>query len=567
MKDKKVKLSTKIIVGLIAIMTLSLFIIQYLLGITLNIGYAEGYFFVGLYVTTIGVILFTSKIIDMEKTVLDNKKNLKDNIRSANSEVDFKKLILPLVLVAGPFVISILGNIVTSPLFNSKMYSEQIGEIEEVKFEDFFEKLDLTKVPVVDKQLAIKLADKKLGERENLGSQVYVGEPVIQLHKGKLVWVAPLHHSGFFKWLSNMEGTPGYIVVSATNQRDVTYIDSHKIKYQPGSYFNFDITRKVRYSKEGYLEGLVDYSFELNEEGVPFWVISTYKNEKFLGLEEATGIITLNATTGEIAKYRLDQIPSWVDRAQPEYFITNQLQNRGKYIRGVFNFSNKDKFMISELGNIIYNKNSCSLFTGLTSIGADESITSFVSVDMKTKKVYKFNVSGATEYAASMSAEGKVQNLKYVASSPILVNIDGIPTYFMTLKDKEGLIKQYAFVSVKDYTTVATNENVDIAVKEYKKAVSQNSVGKEEIQTAADTTLTLPVVRIGSEKIENDLVYKFILDTKNIEKYKNKTIIFIAKSSISDELALTKEGDTLEIKFSEIDSDVIYVTSVENKTI
>ena len=58
----------------------------------------------------------------------------------------------------------------------------------------------------------------------------------------ELYWVAPLLHSGFFKWLNNREGTPGYVLVSATNERDVKLVQTVnnqpvKIKYQSGAYF------------------------------------------------------------------------------------------------------------------------------------------------------------------------------------------------------------------------------------------------------------------------------------------------------------------------------------------
>jgi hypothetical protein len=61
-------------------------------------------------------------------------------------------------------------------------------------------------------------------------------------------------------------------------------------------------------------------------------------------------------------------------------------------------------------------------------------------------------VSGATEYAAMQSAKGKVQQYEYYATFPILVNLNGIATYFMTLKDAAGLVKMYCFVSVKDFS-------------------------------------------------------------------------------------------------------------------
>ena len=71
----------------------------------------------------------------------------------------------------------------------------------------------------------------------------------------------------------------------------------------------FDITRKVRFGP-GLMTGITDYSFELDDEGQPYWAISTYKNSRGFSLPEADGIILLNATTGQMDRYGMDEVPS-----------------------------------------------------------------------------------------------------------------------------------------------------------------------------------------------------------------------------------------------------------------
>ncbi|MEG0074137.1 MAG: hypothetical protein RR751_06555 [Clostridia bacterium] len=547
----------------IILITVMLGIFQYMTGITLNPLYNEGYAALSMYMFAIGAAILVYFSVADFKGAVQSKVT---NIKIIKDKKDEYKYIITIILMASPIIISIIFGFITSPLFMCNKYKNQIGKIEEKDFKTEFENLDLNKVPVVDQLLAEKLADKKLGEKQSLGSQVITGEPVIQIYNEKLVWVVPLEHSGFFKWLDNIDGTPGYIIVSATDQRDVEFVGNHKIKYQPNSYFNTDIRRKARYSKS-YMQGMVDYSFELNEEGVPFWVITTYKNTKFLGLPEVSGIIALNATTGDMKEYKLKDIPAWVDRAQPEEYIIAQLQNSGEYVKGVFNFSNYGKYRVSQKGNIIYNGNTCYLFTGLTSIGSDESITGFVSVDMKTKKVSRYNVGGATEYAASMSAEGKVQNLGYKSSSPVIVNVDTVPTYFMTLKDKEGLIKQYAFVSVKDYTTVVAADTVELALKAYKKSIGETGQVADENKTETLTAITLKVKRIASERVKDELVYKIMLEDSAVTAEDMKDKIYIAKAALSEELALTNVGDMVEIKVYKTNTKISMVEEIDNKEI
>lgn len=212
-------------------------------------------------------------------------------------------------------------------------------------------------------------------ERPSLGSQVYLGEPTKQLVNGKLVWVVPLHHSGLFKWFTNMSGTPGYVVVSATNTNDVEYVEDYKIKYQPNSYLLDDLQRHLRLNG-ALFDGITDYSFELDESGQPYWIVTSYKNTRGFALPEAKGIYAVNASTGDVQYYSIDEVPDWVDRVQPEDFIVNQINNKGEYVHGIFNFSDKDKYRTSEGEAIIYNNGDCYLFTGLTSIGQDEECPS-----------------------------------------------------------------------------------------------------------------------------------------------------------------------------------------------
>ena len=234
--------------------------------------------------------------------------------------------------------------VLSMPLFNYKAYRDQLGQPEISEFTETVQPLALNQLPVVDKALARELADKKVGENPGLGSQVVLGTPVIQKVNGKLVWVVPLEHSGFFKWLKNLDGSAGYIVVSATDVSDVDLVTDHKIKYQENAYLLDDLNRHVRLFEGGLFRGMTDYSFELDDDGVPYWVITTYKNRWLFSLPEASGVAIVNASTGETNYYGVDDLPEWVDRVQPEEFIMQQIQNQGAYVHGIFNFSNQDKF-------------------------------------------------------------------------------------------------------------------------------------------------------------------------------------------------------------------------------
>ena len=447
--------------------------------------------------------------------------------------------VMILLSIWGLYFAVLIGS---SVLFQVNAFRDQMPELTEMNFAEDFDTVNTNQLPIVDKAMASKLADKKLGERPSLGSQVVLGEPTLQQVNGQLLWAVPTYHSGVFKWLTNMQGTPGYITVSATNPQDVQYVDGYKIKYQPGAYLWQNLGFWARFTAAPF-NGITDPSFELDDTGRPYWVITTYKYLRGFSLPEATGAVILDCATGESEVYTIENLPDWVDRVQPEDFIMTQLNNKGEFVHGYLNFSDKDKFKTSEGEAIIYNNGNCYLFTGLTSVGGDQSALGFVMVDMVTKEPHMYRISGATETAAQRSAEGEVQQFGYKAAFPLIINLNSQPTYFMTLKDAEGLIKQYAYVSVQDYQTVGVGETIPEARLKYEKALRTSTGGQSVGNTNADLeTITGTVARVGSEYSSAGTVYYLVLNEYN-------HLLFSIQGSLSDELALTKEGDKVQLGY------------------
>ncbi len=527
----------------------------------LNPLYAEGAFFWCVLVTVIVMInAFFQWSGSLSDVFVQQEGGVQVNMPEFTQFKNLGKISkYVLVVVWGAFFAL---TIYSTVFFHWQSYRDQLGEPEVKTFSSDVQPIDLAQIPIVDERLAINLADKKLGERPSLGSQVMLGNPTIQMVNDKLVWVVPLEHSGLFQWINNLEGTPGYIIVSATNVNDVEYVDSHLLKYQPNAYLLDNLTRYVRFNS-ALFNGITDFSFELDEEGVPYWVITTYENLKGFALPEATGVLTVNASTGDIAEYGIDNIPDWVDRVQPVSFIVNQIYNKGEYVHGFLNFSDRDKYMPSEGSAIIYNNGNCYLFTGLTSVGNDESAIGFMMVDMVNKDTILYQMNGATERAAESSAEGKVQHLGYNASFPIILNVSNRPSYFMTLKDQEGLIKQYAFVSVESYSTVGVGETIQDALRDYNNALMQEGIGGDlSVEGAEEKSITGTVLRIESQFDGTQTVYHLLVDSDD-------SVVFTATTSVSAELSITQPGDTVSISYLEpvIESPIINVTAFDNNSL
>ncbi|MBB6459794.1 hypothetical protein [Flammeovirga kamogawensis] len=451
-------------------------------------------------------------------------------------------------------------------LFRSEDYKNLIGEVKKGEnFTNHVAPISTEEIRIVDNDMADRLGDKVLGSIPSLGSQAHLGQFSIQKVKGKLYWVAPLMHSGFFKWNNNKEGTPGYVMVSATNERDVTLVqevdgEPVKIKYQSAAFFMSDLERHIYLN--GYMtKGFTDYSFEIDDNGKPYWIITLYDKEVGFSGDNATGVLTVDVANGEIKEYSIEDTPIWIDRIQPENFIVNQLDDWGEFVLGYFNFSNERKLTTTKGMSLVYGSNDRAYwYTGLTSVGNDEGTVGFVLVDTRTKETIWYKQVGATEQAARQSAMGKVQEKGYYASFPITYNINGIPTYVMSLKDNAGLIKMIAMVSVEDYTIVGVGNNIKEALRAYKNSI--NSRGNSVIPNSYVNTFVISstISRIKKDIRNGTTNYYIMVDDLDSK-------IFIGSSLISSELPITQVGDSVNIKYDDGANELVDIVSFDNLNI
>ena len=456
----------------------------------------------------------------------------------------------------------ILPFFTSHPIFRNQDYRALIGKVKDGdKLTNHIAPISMNEIRVVDENLAHLLGEKILGSQPALGSQAQLGEFFIQKVNGKLYWIAPLVHSGFFKWLNNSEGTTGYVMVSATNERDVKLVQEVngkpiRLKYQDEAYFQSD-TRRYLYFNGYSTVGLADFTFEIDEKGTPYWVATKYKKEVGFSGNNATGVVVLNAQTGDITEYDIKNTPIWIDRIQPISFIKNQLNDWGEYVNGYWNFSNQNKLQITEDLTLVYgNDNKSYWYTGITSVGKDESAVGFVLVDTRTKETTFYKQSGATEFAAQSSAQGKVQEKGFVASLPIPYNINNIPTYVMTLKDNGGLVKMYAMVSISDYTIVGTGNTMREALTAYKTAFNSSGNKINPDSKSAKKVIESVVVRIQNDVKNGNSFYYFTV--------KDYPSIFVGSSQISNQLPITVVGDNVKISFDLDNEEIIDVSTFEN---
>ena len=513
------------------------FIADYILLVPLNVKFEEGFnLFFGLAI-----------IVCIAYFYEDVRYIFQDAVKGKPIHFPGKKVkgcVILLLLIYLGYQVSSL------PLFLSQQYRNLIGDIETKEFEQEIPEMDLKKIPTVDEAYARRLGDKKLGEDVGLGSQVYVGDYTLISIKDSLYWVAPLEHIDIIKWFTNREGTPGYIMVSATDAQDVRLVQEDSkgnpinLKYLPSAYFNQDIRRKV-YFEGNMFSGLTDYSFELDDSGRPYWVVTTYtKKVGIHGGSDATGVVVVDAQTGETNKYSVEDAPKWIDRIQPQSFVINQINDWGWYKNGFMNtlFAKKDIIQTTPGTNYMFIDGEWYFYTGMTSSGSDESTVGFMLSNTRTKETTFYKIAGATETAAMKSAEGKVQHLGYEASFPVLLNIENEPTYFTTLKDNHGLVKQYAFVNVKDYSKVGTGETLDEARTNYAKLVFGTQGSLLDSSLGEHKTIEATIERIGTSQTDGNTYYTILLK-------EHPELLLMGSGTISAELPISYEGDPVKIEY------------------
>ena len=469
-------------------------------------------------------------------------------------------VVLIIFNVVAPFVTS-------SPILYSKSYRNLIGEVKTSKFAKDVSPVSLDDIRLVDEDMAMKLGDKKLGEDPALGSVARLGKFNIQSVDGKLYWVAPLVHRDMIKWITSLDGTSGYVMVSASNPQDVRLVQEIdkkpvKIVYQPEAYFLQDLHRHM-YLKGIVNAGMTDFSFEIDDKGNPYWVTTLYEHKVGYSGADAIGVAVVNASTGETKRYSIKDAPEWIDRIQPESFIVDQINDWGLYVKGFLNsvISEQGVLVPTEGTSLVYgNDGKAYWYTGITSAGGDESTIGFMLVDTRTKEAKLYKQPGATETAAMTSAEGKVQEKNYQATFPVMYNILGKPTYVMSLKDKAGLVKMVAFVSVEDYSVLGLGETKEDALRNYRDALSSkgNSIKIENDET--QQSVQGSVTRINQEVEAGSTFYYLTIDSDTSK-------IFRATSKISSKLPLTQVGDKVKLSYQKGEKGLVDITEFDNLNI
>ena len=188
------------------------------------------------------------------------------------------------------------------------------------------------------------------------------------------------------------------------------------------------------------------------------------------------------------------------------------------------------------------------VYSGVTSIADDESNIGFIFVNQRTKETVQYTLAGAEEYSAMASAEGQVQHLNYNATFPLLVNINGEPTYYMALKDAAGLVKMYGLVNVEKYQYVSVQSTLEECMNEYISLMGIDASENEEDLTEA-VILSGKLTDLRSAMIDGTTWYYLQIDSSK-QYYKASVDAF-------ETLILADIGDDVTVSYFEADGEFV----------
>lgn len=446
-------------------------------------------------------------------------------------------------LLTGIMLLALMiGTILSSPIINAKKY-QQLMTVEERNFTDDITQADFNTIPILDKDSAALLGDRKMGSMVDMVSQFEVSDDYTQINvNNRPVRVTPLSYANTIKWLTNQSsGIPAYIKIDMATQDTECVKLNEPIKYSKSEHFNRNIYRHLRFQFPTYIFDDQIF-FEIDDNGTPYWICPVKKfNIGLFGGQTIGKVVICNAIDGSSTVYAVEDVPEWIDKVYRAELLMELYDYSGTLKHGFFNsvLGQRDCLRTTNGYNYIALNDDVWVYSGVTSVSGDQSNVGFVLINQRTMETRFYKIEGATEESAMSSAEGQVQNLGYRATFPLLLNIANEPTYFMALKDAAGLVKKYAMVNIQKYQWVATGDTIKSCEKAYSELLANNGISASETGLSEEISgkikNMMPIIIEGNSHIYLSLEGSdkiFDLDATN------KNLIEIINYSIGDRIKL-----------------------------
>ena len=498
----------------------------------LNPHAGEFYSFLGLLCAVYVVCVFLLSGAPHDNVIRTPKEKLREWLKFIKSRC------LPVgLLFVAVVIVAAVGNVVSMPLLRAAAYRDLLT-VQTGDFASDVAQISFNEIPTLDRTSAEFLGDRQMGTLSDMVSQFeYSGDSTQINYQGRPVRVAPIAYADLFKWLTNRsQGLPAYVVVDMVTQEATVTRLPQGMKYSFSEPLNRNIVRHLRFHYPTMMFSTPE--FEIDESGHPWWIAPrVIKTIGLFGGTDIQGAVLVDAVTGQSQYYK--EVPTWVDTLYVPELIMQQYDYHGTLVHGFINslLGQRDVTITTDGYNYIAMNDDVYAYTGVTSANADQSNLGFLLCNMRTKETHFYEAPGATEAAARASAEGVVQDLGYVSTFPLLLNIAGEPTYFIPLLDNTNLVKSYAMVNVAQYQLVATGATVSACEQTYIQMLSDKGVTTPEELPKTQASGTIAEIR--SAVLSGSTYYFLRLEGETV---------FYALSAAQDRQAVTLNvGDRITL--------------------
>ena len=456
-----------------------------------------------------------------------------------------KQCTVPFLVLAALIAAIVIGGLTSWVVIRAGSYSKLL-DVQTGDFAAEVEEISYDQIPMLDEDSAARLGSRVLGELSDMVSQFEILPSYTQInYQGRPVRVTSLAYGDLIKWFTNRsDGLPAYLIIDmVTQEAEVVRLDEG-MKYTTAEHFGRNLYRHLRFHFPTYM--FADPVFEINEEGDPYWVCPRMvKTIGLFGGTDIQGAVLVDAVTGESTYY--EEVPSWVDHVYDAEMIMEQYDYYGMYKNGFLNsiFGQRDVTLTTDGYNYIAIGDDVYMYTGVTSVTSDQSNIGFILSNQRTKETHFYSVSGATEASAQASAQSQVQQMSYIATFPLLLNIADQPTYFMALKGNDGLVKMYAMVNVQQYNIVETGGTVAECEANYRRTLADNGLisdGEAEAAPSDQEEVSGAIAEIRTAVLDGNSYYFLRLEGQDT---------FYAVNAAENPLAvILNAGDQVTIAYT-----------------
>ncbi|CAM3834053.1 hypothetical protein [Alkalicoccus chagannorensis] len=439
----------------------------------------------------------------------------------------------------------------TQPLFIADNRYDMADGVE--VDEDDLDPVNEESIPIVPRDYAEYRADVMMGQLDNPAFYT-LGNARIQRVDEELYWIAPIEYDDFFRWF-RADSVPGYIMVSAENHRAEPQLIETPMNYVPSAFFHENLERHVRMEYPDVV--MLDTTFEVDEEGNPYYIVNYGSFTEFRRVADVDGIITVDPATGETSQYDADEAPEWVNRVYPPHIAQERNDWFGIYKQGIINrFFGREGLTqptgwgaVDSVTGVVDDNLQLNWFTDhmrLQNEGeeASRSMVGFTMFDARTGELRYFrDASGMLNGRTAMDlAERTFRRDDYVAGTPSLYSIYGQYTWVVPLMDRNSVLREIMLVNASDENVYGYGDTKQEAFNAYQLELSSEVDGDVvpgEFTDLVEETVT--VERVYHWDREESVTVRLWLE--------GEERIFTLGSSSHPEAVFIEPGDDISISY------------------